>query len=144
MNPNTGVLTKVTPKKSKSKSKSKNNLGLFLNTALAEHVHNKTAIEAFNSLFNSKLYQELNKNKATTTLRGLEDKPQSEIKSELPYLLADAIKSYYVDRGVGQLRLSQTGPAVEWQQREELGKLIESQKERDDIRGLVESLKLSK
>ena len=144
MDSGTGMLIKVTPKKSKSKSKSKKDYGLFLNTALAEHVHNKTAIEAFNSLFNSKLYEELNKNKATTTLRGLEDKPQSEIKSELPYLLADAIKSYYLDRGVGQLRLSQTGPAVEWQQREELGKLIESQKERDDIRGLVESLKLSK
>ena len=98
----------------------------------------KTALEAFRSLMSDPRYEDLQKNKATTTYFEVQDKGEKERKAEMPYILMQKIKHYYRDLATNSLRVSNEPAAIKWKQRAETFKEISLMKENEEREVLEE------
>tara|TARA_B100001250_G_scaffold14582_1_gene12742 strand:- start:43 stop:3447 length:3405 start_codon:yes stop_codon:yes gene_type:complete len=114
---------------------------LKMSIFLAKHVEGKTAIEAFRSLMNDPKYEELQKNRVTTTVQEIVNKEIKEVQKELPYVLMQELKNYYAQLAVNQLNLSDEAAAVKWRERRDLYNAIRQQKRTDDSMAAAELFK---
>lgn len=88
-------------------------LGLFL----GKHTKGKTFVEAARSLMNDPMYQQMQATPDMTSDPALKDLPSSVARSRPAALMMNALKSYYNQLAIAELRKSDTPDALEWQQR---------------------------